>query len=208
MIKNSRRNNRKKINNNGNKTAPQMELSKTLTMNKTSGCVVNIVYPAKIWTYTVSSNFSFGNASDTRYLSFAQVISNTFPFVDFALVYSDYKILSASAIVTPTTVQTVSTGMLYMTCDSNGLASNPTNSTVIGTQSAHLFTAVATQPKSITYRFPGVGTTANIWLDTSVSPAGAFYIGSNTTGVGYGSNAVIFDVSLSLQISFRNVKTS
>jgi hypothetical protein len=189
-------------------TAPQMELSKTVSMNRNSLVTVNIIYPIKIWTYTTSSNYSFSNGNDVRDLAFLTILSNTFPFADFALVYSDFRIISASSILVPVSLQSESTGILYQTCDPSGASSNPNNTTVIGTQSAHIFTAISTAPKSVTYRFPGTGTNTNIWQSVSLAPVGAFYIGSNTSGSGYGSNFIVFDASYSLTVQFRNVKTS
>jgi len=209
-----RRNNRK--NNNRTKkqkvNAPDMLLSKSVNLfNKSAGAQANIIYPIKIWVYTTSSNFSFANGSDVRNTAFSSIVGAAAKFASYAAVYSDYKITEASAVVCPVNQISASTqtGMLHMTCDPDGPNANPTNQNVIDSQSGHLFTVVSTAPKSVSFTFPGTSLTSNIWLDTSnVSPLGSFYIGQHTTGFGYGSNAIIFDVLLSLHVLFRTVKAN
>jgi len=203
-----RNRNRKPMNKNKSKNAPELQLSKQLSLN-TGGVKLNVIAPVTITAYSTSGNYSFSNGSDVRALAFSSILSGSGLFADFAAVYSQFKIISASIIVCPYLSNGVLTDllpMLYMSCDSTGIGSNPSNSDILSSQSAHLFSATAVSPRSVTFRFPGVSTGVNIWLETSASPAGAMYIASTNTVFSTSNKA--FDCSASLVVAFRTLKAN
>lgn len=209
MIKRSKVN-RKRKNNNNQKNAPKMMLSKNINLMKSAGTSVNLLYPISVWTYTVSSNFSFANGADTRVLAYSLILANSAPFNQFVNVYSEFRIVGASAIICPIAnagaAIAVNTPMLYVTTDPQGGTGNPTNGTVITNQTAHLFTAVQNMPRSVGFTFPGIGSNFGIWQDVTASPTGAFYIGCNTQV--FGQNNKIFDGNLQLRVQFRTLKSN
>jgi hypothetical protein len=192
------------------RNTPQMQLSNSLNLyNNATGAVINILYPATIYAYTTSSNFSFASGSDVRYLAFSTVISSTFPFTNYATVYGEYKIISATAIVNPVQTDQLtgkSFGMLHLACDPEASSgSNPSNSVLIGSQNTHLFSYKATSPRIVNFRFPGIGNKQHNWLPVTEQPPGYFYIGSGITNT-FGADDALFEASLSVQVMFRSVK--
>jgi hypothetical protein len=177
--------------------------------NRTNGVTVNVTAPAIISSDSTSALYTLGSSSDVRFLSFASVLSGSNAFSSLSSVYSEYRIVSASLLATPYMLVSQTNGglypMLYVTCDPEiSSSSNPSNSTVITDPLAHVFTPVATQPRTVTFRFPGVGLSTNVWLE-GTTIAGAFYLGNNSSGFPTGFTAV-FDCSFSLCLQFRNFK--
>lgn len=196
-----------KKNKNQQRSAAVMQLTKNINLlDKRTSAVVNITFPCTIWTYTVSGLYSFTNNSDTRLVSFNQIASAS-EFTTFASAYTMYKISSCSVIINPTIINTSTTAypMLHVSCEpEDSSLSNPNNSNFITRDQNHLFSPYSTAVKSVTFTFPSVGLLTNIWTDTSTLPSkGAIYIGSNNaTGFAFGSNQLIFDCLINLQIHF------
>jgi hypothetical protein len=215
-----RNNNRRRVNRNNNNNkrgtktmAPMLQLSNRMNIfNRLSGTTVNIILPATIYSDMTTGNVSFSAANvDTRFLSFGQIAASSFPFGNYSSVYSEYRIKSASVIVCPVNNNTqqlaITHSMLYLTCDPEIVSAvNPINSTILGTQSAHLFSIKQIMPKSVSFTFPGVGLNTHLWLPVNSLPTGSFYIGSNTNSNVFGSIAILYDVSISFQVDFREVK--
>ncbi len=199
-----RRNNQKKQNK--KQTNNNVLITSNISLNR-SLVAVNVMNTSLLYHYTGSNNVSFNSGSDIRYLDFATIVAGTFPFVDLALVYTDYKILSASVTITPYSNTVSILPPMHVGCDPDApIATNPTNSTLIVSPVAKDFSLNQIEPKIAKFTFPGVGRNVRIWTDTSISPTGAFHFGMNTTSL-TGNNALIYEVSASLNIAFRNVKS-
>ncbi len=206
MKRHNNNNFKKRRNPKGKKNAPSLQLGRNVNLMRSAGTALNLIFPAVIFFRQASSNYSFATSSDLRFLSFASILTNSAPFSQFTNVYSEYKIVSSALVITPYTgVQTAgSFNFLYVSCDPQGVATNPTNSTVIANQTSHLFTPVATGIRSVSFTFPGIGSSMNIWLDTSQTPTGCFYIGNNT--MSNTNNTNMFDCSFSIRVLFRTTK--
>jgi hypothetical protein len=195
-----RRNNR---NSKKAKNAPRLQLSKQINLfTKSDSAYVNISYPVFIYGYSVSGLYSFSGISDSRSIGFTSITGST-EFSNFSNVYKNFRIRSCSIIVAPTSQGSVAP-ILYCGLDPESTTGNPTNSDFIMRDKVHMFTNVANTCKSCTFKVPGVGTTTNIWLPVSATPAGQFVIGNNTyTGI-FSSTSVIFDCQLSFLVEFNN----
>jgi len=178
--------------------------------NKTNGVTVNITAPAIISSDSTSALYTLGSSTDVRFFTFASVLTGSSAFGFLNDVYTEYRIVSASLLATPYMLVSQTNGglypMLYVTCDPEiTSSSNPSNSIVITDPLAHVFTPVANQPRTVTFRFPGTGLSTNVWL-TGTTIAGAFYLGNNSSGFPTGFTAV-FDCSFSLCLQFRNFRS-
>lgn len=210
MKKKNTQKNRQKLRN-----APIMQLSKQLNLyDKQTSAIVNITYPGYIYAYSTSGKYTFTNNSDVRYLAFASVQSAV-EFTNFATVYNNYKIRSASVIINPLSVNTsLSSGkyplpLLLFGADPQdpNTSSNPTNSTFIIRDNNHIFSPSSNVVKSVTFTFPGTGVGTNIWKDTdSLSDRGLFYIGNNDALNFFSDNFPVFEYYINLLIEFRGAK--
>jgi len=190
--------------------APSYQLSRRLDVMKTAATSLNLLVPATIYGKNTSGQYSFSTGSDTRYFTFSQILASAAPFAQFVNVYSEYKITGASVAISPysgiasSSVQACP--MLYLSVDPQSSSGNPTNATITGNQTSHLFTTVQTNVRSVAFSFSGIGSNMNLWLDTSVTPQGAFFIGS--IGGTYTTNPIVFDCSFSLKVVFRTTKSN
>jgi len=177
--------------------------------NPAAGCTIQVGYPILVWAESSTSSYSFSNGIDVRYLAFAQILSTTYPFADFSLVYQEYKISAAAAIVTSVdTSQTLyeQLGPLYLTADPEINSSTaPTNSTLIASQNSKIFSHRETDPRSVQFRFNGVGVGSNIWSSVNTSAIGGFFIGQDIVVVP--SNVVAWSCILTLTVHFRDVRS-
>jgi hypothetical protein len=191
------------------KNSPQLQLSKQLNLYTPSqGASVNIIQAVTIFANLTTGNYSLAIGSDVRFISFANVATANL-FADFALVYNEYRIVSASIIATPIiNAALVTHGMLYAGCDPEVVsAANPSNASILLASTAHLFAPLAIEPKSCNYTFPGVGIGTHIWANVSSTPTGAFYFGSNLNVNTFTNDVPLWDLSCSLRIDFRSMKS-
>lgn len=197
----------KKFNNRkANKKQKNIPLLKNVITSDNSRVTTDVVYTVLMYYSGTTKNVSLNTGSDIRYLTFSAVIGATYPFVDFAKVYDEFKINYASLVVMPYSAITLSLPPMHVTCDPDGPASNPTNLTVINSMNGHDFNVAAITPKSVKYLFPGVGISTQIWLDTATAPSGAFYFGMNTTALSSVTDTLLYEMSFMLNVSFRGIK--
>jgi hypothetical protein len=203
LPKTMRRNNQKKMNKKKNNQSTFL-LKKTISTN-TSSVVIDCIVTIPLFVLTGTNNLSTSNSSDLRYYSFVSIVAGS-TFSDFALVYDTFRINSASAVVTPYSNFTQSIPPMHLTCDPDGLSSNPTNATVVNSQQGYDFNINAISPKAVKFVFPGVGSATRLWLDVATAPAGTFYFGINTTNIGSLTTEIAFEASFMLNLSFRGVR--
>jgi hypothetical protein len=198
-----RKNTKKHSNKNKNKT---VQISKTINLNnssvRTKVCVTTVLF----W-YDSTPQVSFSTGSDTRYFGFSQVTTGTYPFQDFATVYDTFKVLGASAIVTPYSNTTFVLPPLHLSCDPDAPPANPTNSTLINSMTSHLFSINQIGSKAVSFSFPGVGTGVREWQDVATPPTGSFYVGMNVTSIGSPTTGLCFEITFILDIMFRGIRS-
>lgn len=199
-----RQNNKKHFSKKNKNKKSTFLLKKTISTN-TSSVTIDCITTVPLFVFNGSSNISLTNSSDDRFYAFAGIVAGS-TFSDFAAVYDTYRINSACAVVTPYSNFTQSIPPMHLTCDPDGVSSNPTNTTVINSQQGYDFNINAISPKAVNFIFPGVGSATRLWLDVAVAPAGAFYFGINTTSIGSLTTEIAFEVSFMLTISFRGVR--
>ncbi len=209
MKRNNNRNGGRKSNLKRKLRRVDTHLARTVNVMK-SGTSLELSYSNVIYGRQTSGNWSFATGGDTRYLAFSTILANSAPFSNLVNIYSEFKIVGAALTVNPYTGVSSTSGipMLYVSCDPQGSASNPSNGTVITTQTAHVFSPLSLVPQDVRFVFPGIGSNMNIWQDTSATPSGAFYIGANLSVALFGGgNVTAFDCSFELRVQFRNMKT-
>jgi len=199
-MKARRNNNRRNLQ---KRTAPSQQLSRrTNIFSSNTAAYVNISYPVFIYAYNPSQLYSFSGVGDFRSVAFSLITSGT-EFAAFANVYKNYRIKSLSVIVTPMEL-TVSMPILYCAINPEGTGGNPTNSTFILSDKAHMFSPVSMGCRSVTFTVPNVGQSTNIWLPVSATPSGEFIIGNNTAAGLFSSTTLLWDCQLSLLCEFNN----
>lgn len=174
-------------------------------MSKSTSAWVNISYPLFIYAYDTSELYSFSGSSDGRTVAFATMTAST-EFANFATVYTNYRLHSVSFNTTPMIKTSTPLPSLVVGIDPEASGGNPTNSSFILSDHTKLVSPVSNGHRSVNFRFPGVGTSSNIWLPVTTNPAGAFYIGNNTTTGLFASTFLAFDCMLSLLVEFNNIK--
>jgi len=210
-MKRTSNNNRKRQNNNKNNSG-LTRMNKQINLhNRSEGTTFQVGYPTIVYFDSSSLTYTFVNASDVRYLSFNTILNtNPYPFTDLALVYEEYKISAASAIVTAIDLSSSTysyLGPLFLTADPElpPTSTNPTNLTVLSSQTTKIFSHKETDPRSVKYTFPGVGIGANIWSSVTTTPMGNFFIGQDQ--VDAPGNIPAFSVILTLTVHFRSIRS-
>lgn len=198
--------------NKNKKQAPQLQLSQQISLlNSRSSAYANISYPFLIYGYNGSDLYSTTNVGDIRFIAFSAVLGSN-EFTNFGTVYSNYRVKSLSLIVNPMVSRTAVANcpLLQVNCDPEAnISANPTNSAVILRDTNHLFSAQAVVPKSVTFTFPGVGTSTNIWKSVADLPLGGITFGNNIAPVGsafFAATTLVFEVCMTLLVEFNNAK--
>ncbi len=117
-----------------------------------------------------------------------------------ASVYENYRIINASAILSPATAQGA---ILVMDVDPNNTPANPNNDTFILDDTAKLYNCQARVFETCEWHFEGFGIVIHSWTSTSNLPTlGAFLIGNRKLATSTGS----WDARLQLGVEFANPK--
>ncbi len=202
--KQNRRNNFRK---NVHKTAPMLQMSKNINLfSKQTSAWVNITVPLVVYSFNTSDLYSFSGISDVRAYAFNTITAAT-EFTNFASVYTNYRLHSVSVLASPMLKEpTDFKPMLVVGIDPEASSGNPTNTDFILKDHNRLICPRATNITSCNFRFPGVGSSTNLWLPVGTAPSGSFYIGNNGyTGL-FSTTEPTFDVVLSIQVEFNNIK--
>jgi hypothetical protein len=144
-------------------------------------------------------------------LAFSTILAAT-EFSQMANVYKNYRILKAAVTLANALNFSKSNGahfpILYFDLQPSIAAANPTNSDVVDSDSARLFTPFSTRMEDCTWSMPGPGISTNLWYDTSApSNLGQFVIGMNTnSNFNNGQIDIVFDVKIDLVVQFTNPK--
>jgi hypothetical protein len=208
-----RNNNRKRKQNKGNRNVTNQQLSNNVNLFQNKGVIVPLksVIPIKCSAGLATGLYTFSAGSDVRFLAFGQILVNApSPFSDFLSLYSEMRIKSLNLMLTPirstTFVGQYTSLFISVDPDSSTSPSNPTNNTVIDSPSSSMFDYNSISPKSVTYKFPGVGLGGNIWVSTSASIQGSIYIGNMVCAAIDSSN--IWELVCNLIVEFRQLKTN
>jgi len=184
--------------------------------NKLNGATVNINLPITIFTNATSGFYTFTSGSDIRFLSFNSITStaSTADFGKYAAIFQEYRIKSASVIVSRVTnaiaVSIVEAlPSLYLGCDPEVVSvSNPTNLNLLESDSAKFIPSTILDAKSINFTFPGVGNQTNLWVNTNLTTSGGYYIGNNPTSTVMPATILIaFDCIFAVVCEFRGSLT-
>jgi hypothetical protein len=171
---------------------------------------INLNFPCVISTNVTSSNYSFSLTSDLRYQPFNNVFGGSGQdYSKFEAAFDQFKVVSTAFIVTRVAQVLSGTEILpalYCACDPNTTTpANPINNNILWGDNSHIVAPTIYSTEAVTWRFPGVGTAANIWYPTNSTAYGAFYIGCNTNaGLMPMVNLPAFDVSLVCEVIFTN----
>jgi hypothetical protein len=191
-----------------------MQISKNIplftestTRNITDHCYVAYYYQTGPTIY----GYSFNSGSDVRNLAFSTILAVT-EFSQMATVYKNYRILKAAVTLANCLNFSKANGthfpILYFDLQPSIAAANPTNSDVVDSDSARLFTPYSTRMEDCTWSMPGPGISTNLWYDTSApSNLGQFVIGTNAdANLENASIDIVFDVKIDLVVQFTNPK--
>ena len=188
-------------------TAPKLQLTKYVSLDdfEVKG---NVTYSALIYGYSTSHLYSFASNSDARTLSIATCFANSNEFTKMASMFINYKILSASMILTPlipnssNALPSLYLGLEYL----ESSTSNPTNSDFILKDQNKIIGPFGRVPVGYTFGFSNVGL-LNLWTDTQTLPGvGVFIIGNQYDTSFFSSNIIVFDIAVNFLCSFRGMK--
>jgi hypothetical protein len=202
--KSKRRNNKKQ------KPFVEQQISKQINLYRETARK-NISTVQTVYIRLAGNTYSLATGSDVRFLGFTTNLSST-EFTNMAAIYNNYRIFAASVSGNP--YAGINTNLnqsanLYITIDPLGAASNPTNLTIVSSDTARVFCAVSNKVETVTWRFPGPSYQTNFWLETASASgnAGSFYIGSNINTTNSSGAAInVFDLRFDLSVEFANPK--
>jgi hypothetical protein len=206
---------RKKITNrkkNRNKSRPfvEQQISKQINLFRETARK-NISTVQTVYIRLAGNTYSLATGSDVRFLGFTTNLSST-EFTNMAAVYNNFRIIAASVSGNP--YAGINTNLnqssnLYITIDPLGALANPTNLTIVSSDTARVFCAVSNKVETVTWRFPGPSYQTNFWLETSTASSvlGSFYIGSNINTTNSSGAAInVYDLRFDLTVEFANPK--
>jgi hypothetical protein len=171
----------------------------------------NISSVQTVYVRIAGSTYSLATGADVRFLGFTTNLSST-EFTNMAAIYNNYRIIAASVSGNP--YAGINTNLnqsanLYVTIDPLAVVANPTNLTIISSDTARIFCATSNKVETVTWRFPGPSYQTNFWLESASASgnAGSFFIGSNLiTTNSSGAAIMVFDLRFDLTVEFANPK--
>jgi hypothetical protein len=206
------RNNKKRNNKNNNKIRPfaEQQIAKRINLYREKARK-NITSVQTVYVRIAGNTYSLATGSDVRFLGFTTPLSST-EFTNMAAIYNNYRIVAASVSGNP--YAGINTNLnqssnLYLTIDPEGALANPTNLTIISSDTARVFCATSNRVEVVTWSFPGPSYQTNFWLDTASASGnlGSFYLGSNlNTTNSSGAAIMVYDLRFDLTIEFANPK--
>jgi len=209
----SRRFNRRK----GRQYKRNDQISKVMNLHSNNAAVnLQLNHALTIFQNSNSGGYSFSSTVDTRVMTIQAIIAASTFYGDFFSTYEECRVRTLTVYVTPVLVYPNSltnsniTSSLFLGFDPEFIytasPSNPTNATVIDSNRAHIISPHTINVNVVTFTFPGVGQSENIFLDTSLNLNGAVYIGDLPSSMSGIISQPAFDVVFSLAIQFRGMR--
>jgi hypothetical protein len=169
-----------------------------------------ITRPTTIYTNPTTNNYTFTSGSDVRFIAFSNILAST-EFVNMATVYNQYKLKSLVITMIPIVFTSYSQPCAgtFLEVEPNITPANPTNLTVIESDTAKMFNITATVTEYCTWTLTGVSSAFNIWNDVAnaSSQLGQLSLGANITANGFSGGILpAFDVRLELLVMFTDPK--
>jgi hypothetical protein len=169
-----------------------------------------ITRPTIIYTNTTTQNYSFTSGSDVRFLAFSNILSST-EFGNMSNVFNQYKIISCLLTMIPVVFTPFSQpcGAAFIEVEPNITPANPTNLTLLESDTAKMFNPSATVTEWCNWTLKGVSAGFNIWENVAnvASQIGQVSLGSNTGANAFaGASLPLYDVRLELVVSFTDPK--